>query len=251
MAAGTRADHDGRMQTNYFDGDVAIAYDAGSPGMFAPEVLGPTVDVLADLADGQAALELAIGTGRVALPLSERGVHLHGIELSQAMVDQMRAKPRAERIDVAIGDMTSTRVEGRFGLVYLVYNTIGNVTTQDGQVAVFENAAAHLQRGGRFVVEVGVPHDHDRFRVFNHTDEHLGIEEYDVATQLSWSHHYSSSDGETYHRRSIPFRKVSPAELDLMARLAGMTLRERWSSWTREPFTSESTKHVSVWEKRG
>lgn len=239
------------MQTNYFDGDVAVEYDAGVAGMFAPEVLGPTVDVLAELADGQAALELAIGTGRVALPLSERGVHLHGIELSQAMVDQLRAKPGAERIDVAIGDMTTTRVEGRFGLVFLVFSTIGNVTTQDAQVAVFENAAAHLQPGGRFVVEVGVPHLHDRFRVFNHTDEHVGIDEYDAATQLSWSHHYSSADGETYHRRSIPFRKVWPGELDLMARIAGMRLEHRWSDWDRSPFTNESTKHVSVWEKIG
>lgn len=237
------------MQTNYFDGDVAIGYDAGSPEMFAPEVLGPTVDVLAELAGGQAALELAIGTGRVALPLSERGVHLHGIELSQAMVDQLRAKPGAERIDVAIGDMTSTRVEGRFGLVYLVFNTIGNVTTQDGQVAVFENAAAHLQPGGRFVIEVGVPHLHDRFHVFIRTEQHVGIDEHDVATQLAWSHHYSSSDGETYRRRSIPFRKVWPAELDLMARLAGMRLEHRWGDWDRSPFTNASRKHVSVWRR--
>src|SRR6188768_1376829 len=141
------------MQTNYFDGDVATGYDAGSPEMFAPEVLGPTVDLLAELADGQAALELAIGTGRVALPLSERGVHVHGIELSEAMVDQLRAKPGAEKIDVAIGDMTTIRVEGSFGLVYLVFNTILNVTTQDGQVAVFENAAAHLEPGGCFAIE--------------------------------------------------------------------------------------------------
>lgn len=236
------------MQPNYFDGDVAKRYDAASPEMFAPEVLGPTVDVLAELAAGRAALELAIGTGRVALPLSERGVHLHGIELSQAMVDQLRAKPGAERIDVAVGDMTTTRVEGRFGLVYLVFNTIGNVTTQDGQVAVFENAAAHLEPGGRFLVEVGVPHQ-GRFAVFNHTDGHVGIDEFDSATQESWSHHYLSTDGETYRRRTIPFRKVWPAELDLMARIAGMRLVHRWADWDRSPFTSDSVKHVSVWEK--
>ena len=216
--------------------------------MFAPEVLGPTVDLLAELADGRAALELAIGTGRVALPLSERGVHLHGIELSQAMVDQLRAKPGAEKIDVAIGDMTTTRVEGRFGLVYLVFNTIGNVTTQDGQVAVFENAAAHLEPGGRFVVEVGVPARRAVRRLQPHRGA-VGIDEFDSATQLSWSHHYSSTDGETYRRRSIPFRKVWPAELDLMARIAGMRLVDRWADWDRSPFTPESRKHVSVWEK--
>ncbi len=173
---------------------------------------------------------------------------MHGIELSQAMVDQLRAKPGADKIDVAVGDMTTTRVEGRFGLVYLVFNTLGNVTTQDGQVAVFENAAAHLEPGGRFLVEIGVPH-RERFAVFNHTDEHVGIDEFDSATQLSWSHHYSSTDGETYHRRTIPFRKVWPAELDLMARIAGMRLIHRWADWDRSPFTAEAAKHVSVWEK--
>jgi SAM-dependent methyltransferase len=235
------------MRENYFDTGVAEHYDDPDDVMFSPEVLGPTVDVLAELADGRAALELAIGTGRVALPLSERGVPVHGIELSQAMVDQLRAKAGAERIDVAIGDMTSTRVEGRFGLVFLVFNTIGNVTTQEDQAAVFENAAAHLDPGGRFLIEVGVPHVGERFVVFDHTDEHVGIDEHDSATQLSWSHHYSSSDGETYRRRSIPFRKVWPAELDLMARIAGMRLESRWADWDRSPFTDASTKHVSVW----
>jgi SAM-dependent methyltransferase len=242
------------MLPNYFDGDVAKRYDDPDDVMFSPEVVGPTVDLLVDLADGRAALELAIGTGRVGLPLSERGVHVHGIELSEAMVEQLRAKPGAEKIDVAIGDMTSTRVEGRFGLVYLVFNTIGNVTTQDGQVAVFENAAAHLEPGGCFLIETHVPIVRriplgERFAVFNHTDEHTGIDEYDVATQRTWSHHYSSTDGETYHRRSIPFRYAWPAELDLMARIAGMRLRDRWADWDRSPFTGESVKHVSVWEK--
>jgi SAM-dependent methyltransferase len=242
------------MLPNYFDGDVAQRYDDPDDVMFSPEVLVPTVDLLQDLADGQAVLELAIGTGRVALPLSERGVHVHGIELSEAMVEQLRDKPGAEKIDVAIGDMTSTRVDGRFGLVYLVFNTIGNVTTQDGQVAVFENAAAHLEPGGCFLIETGVPivrklPPGERFAVFNHSDEHTGIDEYDVATQQTWSHHYSSTDGETYHRRSIPFRYAWPAELDLMARIAGMRLRDRWADWDRSPFTGESVKHVSVWEK--
>lgn len=237
------------MRENYFDTAVAERYDDPDDVMFSRDVLEPTVDLLAELAEGQAALELAVGTGRVALPLSERGVHVHGIELSQAMVDQLRSKPGAERVDVAIGDMTSTRVEGRFGLVFLVFNTIGNVTTQDDQVAVFENAAAHLRPGGRFLIEVGVPHVGERFAVFDHSAEHVGIDEHDSATQLSWSHHYSSTDGVTFRRRSIPFRKVWPAELDLMARIAGMRLEHRWGDWDRSPFTAESTKHVSVWKR--
>jgi hypothetical protein len=244
----------GGVLPNYFDGTVAERYDDPDDEMFSPGVLGPTVDLLHDLAAGRAALELAIGTGRVALPLSESGVHVHGIELSEAMVAQLRSKPGAERIDVAIGDMTSTRVEGRFGLVYLVFNTIGNVTTQDGQVEVFRNAAAHLEPGGAFLVENLVPIVQklpagERFAVFDHTEGHLGIDEYDVATQLMWSHHYSSEDGETYRRRSIPFRYVWPAELDLMARIAGLRLESRWADWDRSPFTSLSTKHVSAWRK--
>lgn len=246
--------HDGPVTPNYFDRDVAERYDDLDDPMFSPEVLGPTVDLLAELAGGRPALELAIGTGRVALPLSERGVRVHGIELSEAMVDQLRTKPGSERIDVAIGDMTETRIEGRFGLVYLVFNTIGNVTTQDGQVAVFETAAAHLEPGGVFLIETLVPGVRrlpagERFAVFHHTDAHVGIDEYDVATQRTWSHHYSSDDGETFRRRSIPFRFAWPAELDLMARIAGMRLRDRWADWDRSPFTAESAKHVSVWEK--
>jgi SAM-dependent methyltransferase len=187
------------MLPNYFDHDVAARYDDAESPMFSPEVLGPTVDVLAELAGGRPALELAIGTGRVALPLSERGVRVHGIELSEAMVERLRAKPGAERIDVTIGDMSTTRVEGRFGLVYLVFNTIGNVTTQDGQVAVFENAAAHLEPGGCFVIETGVPSlrrlpPGDRFVVFDHTDGHVGIDEYEdrKSTRLNSSHRLTS-----------------------------------------------------------
>jgi SAM-dependent methyltransferase len=243
------------VRDNYFDIGVAETYDEGSAEMFAPEVLGPTVDLLVELAGGKAALELAIGTGRVALPLSERGVHVHGVELSEAMVEQLRRKPGAERIEVLIADMTTSRIEGRFGLVYLVFNTIGNVTTQDDQVRCFETAAAHLEPGGVFVVEKSVPilrrlPPGERFAVFAHSDEHVGLDEYDSATQLMWSHHYSSDDGgTTYRRNSVPFRYVWPSELDLMARIAGMRLRDRWADWDRTPFTSASTKHVSVWEK--
>lgn len=240
------------MRENHFDTEVAERYDEDSAEMFAPEVLGPTVDVLAELARGLPALELAVGTGRVAIPLAERGVEVHGIELSEAMADRLRAKPGGAAVGVTIGDMTEARVAGRFGLVYLVFNTIGNVTTQDGQVAVFENAAAHLEPGGCFVIETGVPilrrlPPGGRFAVFDHADRHVGIDEYDVASQLMWSHHYSSEDGTTYRRSSVPFRYVWPAELDLMARIAGLELRERWADWHRSPFTSESTGHVSVW----
>jgi SAM-dependent methyltransferase len=201
-----------------------------------------------------AALELAIGTGRVALPLSARGVCVRGIELSQAMAAQLRAKPGADAIDVTIGDMTTTRVEGSFRLVYLVYNTIENLVTQDAQVDCFRNAAAHLEPGGRFVIEVEVPQlrrlpPGDAARVFDLSADHLGVDELDVVAQRGISHHYWH-DGDRVRVFSMPWRYAWPAELDLMARIAGMTLRERWGDWDRTPFTSESTKHVSVWEKR-
>jgi len=238
--------------TNYFDEPVAATYDENSPEMFDPAVLGQTVDFLADLAGDKPALELAIGTGRVGLPLSARGVPVSGIELSQAMVDRLRAKPGSAEIEVVLGDMTSARVEGAFGLVYLVFNTIKNLLTQDGQVECFRNAARHLLPGGAFVVEVSVPilqklPPGEVYRTFHHGDRHLGFDEYEVVTQRMYSHHYTF-DGSTYRRNSVPFRYVWPAELDLMARLAGMRLRERWGGWDRRPFTRESTSHVSVWE---
>jgi SAM-dependent methyltransferase len=241
------------VQHNYFDGAVAERYDESSAEMFAPEVLGPTVDLLAALADGKPALEFAVGTGRVALPLSARGVRVLGIELSEAMVAQLRAKPGAEAVDVAIGDMTTTRVDGRFGLVYLVFNTIKNLLTQDAQVRCFENAATHLEPGGCFVIETSIPilqrlPPGEVFRTFSHTETYLGFDEYDVVEQRLWSHHYSF-DGTTYRRNSVPFRYAWPAELDLMARIAGLRLLERWADWDRSPFTSESPKHVSVWQK--
>jgi SAM-dependent methyltransferase len=232
---------------NYFGERVAARYDESAADMFDPAVVGPTVDFLADLAGDGPALELGIGTGRIALPLAERGVRVHGIDLSDAMVAKLRAKPGAERIEVAIGDFASTRVDGAFSLAYLVFNTINNLTTQDAQVACFENVAAHLAPAGCFVIEVGVPAAKP-LRVFDLTDTHVGVDEYDAATQRLVSHHFSLVDGR-WERLSIPFRSVSPAELDLMARLAGMTLRERWGDWDRARFTSESRKHVSVWEK--
>jgi SAM-dependent methyltransferase len=243
------------MPENYFGEGVAERYDESSAEMFDPAVVDPVVDFLAGLAGDGAALELGIGTGRVALPLAQRGVRVHGIDLSPQMVAQLRAKPGGEDIGVTVGDFATTTVDGRFALAYLVFNTIANLTTQDAQVACFQNAAAHLEPGGCFVIEVGVP-DLQRLppgetvRAFAVTPAHLGFDEYDIASQGLISHHYRVADGRL-ELMSVPFRYVWPAELDLMARLAGMTLRERWGGWRREPFTSDSTRHVSVWEKPG
>jgi SAM-dependent methyltransferase len=237
----------------YFGERVAARYDETSAEQFAPAVLAPTVELLAELAAGGPALEFGIGTGRVALPLAARGVPVTGIELSRAMAARLREKRGAERIEVTIGDFATTRVEGTFRLVYLVFNTIGNLTRQEAQVACFGNAAAHLEPGGRFVVEVGVPElqrlpPGETMRVFAGGGDHWGIDEYDVVSQGLVSHHFEVLDGRV-ERNSIPFRYVWPAELDLMAQLAGMRLRDRWGGWRREPFTRDSRGHVSVWEK--
>jgi SAM-dependent methyltransferase len=241
------------MPKVYFDERIAEGYDATSADMFEPEVVEPVVSFLAELAGDGGALELGVGTGRIALPLSQRGVRVHGIDLSPAMVARLRAKPGADQIDVTIGDFATTRVPGTFRLAYLVFNTIMNLTTQDEQVECFRNAAAHLEPGGCFVIEVGVPAlqrlpPGETVRAFTVSPTRLGFDEYDIAAQILYSHHYWVVDGrlETF---SAPFRYVWPSELDLMARLAGMALRERWSGWKREPFTSDSTTHVSVWEK--
>jgi SAM-dependent methyltransferase len=241
------------VKKDYFGAEVAGRYDGGP--MFSREVLDPTVDFLAALTGDGAALEFAVGTGRVALPLSERGVRVQGIDLSEAMVERLREKPGSERIGTTIGDIATTRVEGAFTLVYLVFNTIGNLTTQDDQVACFQNAAAHLVPGGCFVIEVGIPSlqrlpPGERVRPFDVSDDHLGFDEYDIANQGLISHHLSLENDGRWRRASIPFRFVWPAELDLMARLAGMRLRERWEDWDRSPFTSDSRKHISVWERR-
>lgn len=238
---------------NYFDEAIAARYDRTSAEMFEPELVEPAVGFLAGLAWGGDALELGIGTGRLALPLVRRGIRVTGIDLSEAMVARMRAKPGGESIEVAIGDFATTSVGRRVSLAYLVYNTIENLTTQDAQVACFRNVAAHLEAGGCFVVEVEVPQlqrlpPGETFRPFAVTPGHLGFDEIDVATQHLTSHHYVV-DGERVQVISMPFRYVWPAELDLMARLAGMELRERWADWSREPFTAESLSHVSVWQK--
>jgi SAM-dependent methyltransferase len=231
---------------DYFGEEVAAEYDDGGP-MFSAEVIGPTVDFLAELAGDGSALELGIGTGRVAIPLARRGVRVHGIDLSEAMLARLREKQGAEDIGTTIGDFATTRVDGTFRLAYLVFNTIMNVTTQDAQVACFENAARHLERGGYFVIEVMVPDlrrlpPGERYVPFSVSETHVGVDEYDVANQGLISHHY------TNRLDSMPFRYVWPAELDLMALIAGLTLRERWADWDRSPFTSESRSHVSVWE---
>jgi SAM-dependent methyltransferase len=236
----------------YFDERIAKGYDAGSADMFEPALVDATVSFLADLAGTGAALELGIGTGRIALPLSQRGVRVHGIDLSPAMVAQLQAKPGADEIGVTIGDFATTKVSGTFTLAYLVYNGIENLTTQDEQVQCFQNVAAHLEPGGCFVIEVEVPAlqrlpPGETVRAFHLSPTRLGFDEYDIAVQGLVSHHYSVGDGEL-EVFSQPFRYAWPSELDLMARLAGMTLRERLSGWKREPFTSESTTHVSVWE---
>lgn len=239
---------------DYFGHEVAERYDADCAEEFRPEVLAATVRLLQKLADGGPALEFAIGTGRVALPLAARGVEVRGIELSEAMAAQLRAKPGGEAIQVTVGDMSTTTVAGDFGLVYLVFNTIGNLTTQQQQVACFANAAAHLRPGGRFVIEVGIPALRElpsgqRFVVFAGEPGHRwGIDEYDVANQGLISHHIDLA-GAQPRVESAPFRYVWPGELDLMARLAGLRFHSRWADWDQSPFTAESTKHISVWER--
>jgi SAM-dependent methyltransferase len=240
-------------EDGYFGEPVAATYDETSDRMFDPAVIGPTIDFLSDLAGDGRALELGIGTGRIALPLAARGVEVHGIDLSRAMTERLRAKPGGQGIGLTIGDFATSRVDGTFRLAYLVYNTIMNLTTQAGQVACFRNVARHLEPGGSFVIEVSVPDlqrlpPGERFVVFDASESHWGVDEYDVANQGLISHHFEVRSG-AIEKSSVPFRYVWPAELDLMAELAGMRLRERWAGWRREPFTSDSRQHVSVWEK--
>ena len=242
-------DHD----DGYFAEDVAARYDETEDAMFSADIIEAAVDFLAALAAGGRALEFAIGTGRIALPLAARGVPVIGIDLSRAMVARLRAKPGGADIPVAIGDISATRVDGSFRLVYLVFNTIENLTNQAGQVSCFRNAADHLESGGCFVIEVGIPAlrrlpPGEKIVPFDVSDHHAGFDEYDVANQGLISHHFQLVGGR-WDYSAGPFRYVWPSELDLMAQLAGMQLRERWADWNRERFTSESRKHVSVWEK--
>jgi len=216
-------------------------------------VLTPTVDALLELSDGGKILEFAIGTGRVALPLQQRGAEVCGIELSQSMVDQMRAKPGGNQIPVNIGNMSSTQVDGEFKLVYLVYNTISNLITQDEQVKCFCNAADHLVPGGYFLVEDLIPRlralpQGENSLLFDASPDHVGFDEYDTSKQLLVSHHYWFDKGQVESFKST-HRYTWPAELDLMARIAGMSLYDRWSDWHRNPYTAESKSHISIWQK--
>ena len=240
------------MPQNVFVDEIARRYDASCAPQFDATLLDATVEFLADLAHRGSALEFAIGTGRVALPLAEREIDVRGIDISEDMLAELRAKPHGADIPVTIGDMASTRVPGTFTLVYLVFNTVSNLLTQAEQVACFRNAAAHLEPGGCFVIELGIPQLRQMApgasaHPFSVTDEHLGIDTYDFAEQRMVSHHYWF-DGEHTTRFDSHHRYAWPAELDLMAQLAGMQLRERWENWGRSPFTGESPQHVSVWE---
>jgi SAM-dependent methyltransferase len=235
----------------FFGERVAAGYDEHAANMFDPAVVGPVADMLAELAGDGRALEFAIGTGRIALPLAERGVRVAGIDNSEAMVTRLRAKPGAERIEAVVGDMAATRVGGEFSLVYLVFNTISNLVTQDAQVACFQNAAAHLSSGGRFVIENGVPALQSlplgrTVLPFRADPEGFSFDVYDVATQRFSSQHFNIVDGGL-EASPVEFRYAWPAELDLMARLAGMRLEDRWAGWRREPFTALSPAHVSVY----
>ena len=242
------------MPRDFFGERVAARFDERYANLATPAVVDPMVDFLVERAGDGPALELGIGTGRIALPLAARGIRVHGIELSEAMVARLRAKPRAEEIGVTVGDFATTTVPGTFSLAYLVANTIMNLTTQDEQVACFRNVAAHLEPGGCFVIEVLVPRlqrlpPGETFQLFDVSPTHIGFDEYDLVRQGLVSNHYWIEDGKV-ERFSPPFRYVWPSELDLMARLAGMALRERYAGWKREPFTSESEKHISVWGRR-
>ena len=237
---------------NYFGKEVAERYD-DDESMNNPAVINPVVDFLSCLARGGPVLEFGIGTGRIALPLSQKGIRVQGIDLSSDMVAQLQSKPEANSIGVTIGDFATTKVNGNFSLVFLVFNTITNLITQDAQVECFRNAATHLEPGGCFVIETFIPElrllpPGETIRPHQFNQSHFDFDTYNVATQELVSHHYRNVDG-AFQGHSLPFRYVWPSELDLMAKIAGMKLRERWSDWNRQPYTNESTAHVSVWEK--
>lgn len=241
-------------QRDLWDQEAADRYaDLGS-SMYAPEVLGPTVETLAELAEGGRALELAIGTGRVAIPLRDHGVDVTGIELSADMIAQLRTRADAERLPVTEGSMVDARVDGEFSLVYLVFNTISNLYTQAEQVACFRNAATHLTPGGRFVIELWVPRPQpvgsSHAQVFSTDEGYIGMDVLDLSTQRGVSHHIRYEPDGAARVSFSPFRYVWPGELDLMAELAGMELEHRWADFTQAPFTSDSTSHVSVYRLR-
>jgi SAM-dependent methyltransferase len=236
-----------------FDEWVAHHYRTLWPELFEPTLIERTVDFLAGLASGGAALEFGIGTGRIALPLSRRGLQVHGIELSQAMITQLLSESDGTKIGVTLGDFATATADGVFDLVYLLRNTITNLTSQDEQVECFANAARHLRPGGTFLIENYVPelrrippgeHSH----VFTATPSHIGVGDYDFLNQIEVSRHWWTIDGEL-RAFSSPHRYVWPSELDLMALVAGLRPSGRWSDWDRSSFTAESRSHISTWEK--
>ena len=240
--------------SDVWDEETAANYEEGSSEKFASETLDPTVDFLVRLAGSGPALEFAIGTGRVGIPLVQRGVPVTGIELSEPMVAQLRRKIDEGALPVVVGDMATTVVPGQFSLVYLVWNSISNLRTQAEQVACFANAARHLSSGGRFVIELWVPPlrrlpPGQLAAPFEVSDGHLGFDTYDLVTQECTSHHYSRRPDGSVGYGAGHFRYIWPAECDLMARLAGLELEERFADWDRSPFTSESESHVSVWRR--
>ena len=239
-------------QNEIWDSEAARRYDTPGTGMFAAEVLHPTVDRLAELAGSGRALEFAIGTGRVAVPLANRGVPVTGIELSEPMIEQLRTKVDPDRIPVVVGDMSTTRAAGDYTLVYLVFNTISNLLSQAEQVACFRNAARHLSGGGRFVIELGVPElrklpPGQPAVIFAAEPGYIGLDTYDVLRQQMISHHFTFSEGRAAKLFRSPHRYIWPAELDLMAQLAGFELESRHADWVGSEFTAESDSHVSVY----
>jgi SAM-dependent methyltransferase len=242
-------------QEDIWDDDAARGYDTPGTGMFAPEVLGPTVDRLAELAGGGRALEFAIGTGRVAVPLAERGVPVTGIELSRPMIERLRTKADEATIPVVVGDMASAVAPGSYSLVYLVYNTIANLLHQEEQVACFRNAARHLVPGGRFVIELWVPELRQlppgrEATVWRTKPGYIGLDTYDVLRQGVVSHHFWFDDDSRQARLyRTPHRYAWPAELDLMGQLAGLELESRHADWAGAEFTADARSHVSVYRK--
>ena len=242
------------MGSEVWDESTAASYDADVSDLSTPEAVGPAVDLLAHLADGRAALEFAIGTGRVAIPLHQRGIPVTGLELSQPMINVLHTKVTANEIPVIQGDMATTVVPGEFSLVYLVFNTISNLRTQTEQVECFRNAARHLSDAGRFVIELWVPPlrsmpPGQNAVPFDVSDGHLGFDTYDVVTQECASHHYPRQPDGTIRYSVGHFRYVWPSELDLMAHIAGLELEHRYADWDKSPFTSESKSHISVYRK--
>ena len=239
-------------QDEIWDADAARRYDTPGTGMFAPDVVGPAVDRLAVLAGGGRALEFAIGTGRIGVPLAERGVPVTGIELSRPMIEQLRTKAGEATIPVIVGDMAVAVAPGTYSLVYLVFNTISNLLTQDEQVACFRNAARHLEPGGRFVIELWVPElrtlpPGQQATVFTSEPGYIGLDTFDVLRQRIVSHHFRFGNGRNAELFRSPHRYIWPSELDLMGRLAGFELESRHADWTGAEFTAESRSHVSVY----